>query len=255
MDDIGKLLRDLRKDWGLTLRQVNERSEAVAQLTGNSSHVVSFSYLSKLENGKHDIQDMAVSKLLSLSEIYSTEPNTFLSGCRPFRSSPQLRDPIGGPAQTQLIIEGRLAGRASRFLRDAELAVVLPAHTGLLSANDPRSLIEKEQSSKNRYRPAIVGESDMTLYPMVRPGTLLTIDTYQRAIASRKQYSNEYNRPIYLLDTRQGLVCAWCDLEADDKMLRIIPHPLGHTHLGLLKYGQDVEVIGRVVFIAMSLEI
>lgn len=255
MADIGKLLRSIRKEWGLTLRQVKERSEAVAQLTGNASHVVSYSYLAKLECGKHDIQDMAVSKLLSLSEIYSTEPNIFLRECRLPRSSSQLKDPVGGPDQTRLIVEGRLADRAARFFPDAELPVALPAHTELLLANDPRSLIKKEQSARNRFRPAIVGESDMTLYPMVRPGAILTIDTYQRAIVSRKQYSNEFDRPIYLLDTRQGFVCAWCDLEEDDNMLRIVPHPLGHTHLGLLKYGLDVEVVGRVVFVAMSLEV
>ncbi len=254
MAEIGKLLRGIRKEWGLTLRQVKERSEAIAQLTGNSSHIISFSYLAKLESGKHDVRDMAVSKLLSLSEIYSTEPNTLLSECMPPRSSPQLRDPFGGPAQTRLITEGRLAERAARFHPENELMAKPLQRTGLLSANDPFSLIEKGQSAKNRYRPAIVGESDMTLYPMVKPGTLLTVDTYQRAIASRKQYSNEYNRPIYLLDTRQGFVCAWCDLEENDKMLRIVPHPLGRTHLGLLKYGLDVEVVGRVVFVAMSLE-
>jgi len=243
--DIGKLLRGFRQEWGLSLRQVKERSEVLAQLWGHSSHVVSFSYLAKLENGKHDIQDMAVSKLLSLSEIYSKEPDTLLHACRPPRLDTQLKDPIGGPATTRLITEGRLADRALRVLPDVRSGPP-PGKTSLLAGGD--------NSGRNRYRRAIVGESDLTLFPMIRPGTLLTADTYQRTIAPRKTYTNEFDRPIYLLHTRAGYVCGWCDLEQDGTMLRIVPHPLGQTHFGLLKYGQDVEVVGRLVFIAMSLE-
>ncbi len=245
--DIGKLLRGFRQEWGLSLRQVKERSEILAQLWGHSSHVVSFSYLAKLENGKHDdVQDMAVSKLLSLSEIYSKEPDALLSACRPPRLNTQTKDPLGGPATTQLITEGRLADRASRVLPDDLPSGPPPGKTSLLVGGD--------NSGRNRYRRAIVGTSDLTLFPMIRPGTLLTADTYQRAIAPRKTYTNEFDRPIYLLDTREGYVCGWCDLEQDGTMLRIVPHPLGQTRFGLLKYGKDVEVVGRVVFVAMSLD-
>lgn len=254
MADIGKLLRGFREEWGLSLRQVKQRSEAIAELWGNSSHVVSFSYLAKLENGKHDVQDMAVSKLLTLTEIYSKEPDALLSACRPPRFSSQLKDPIGGPASTQLITEGRLANRASKIMPDDLSSVCPPRNTSLLSGGEMPGKSGRENSAKNRYRRAIVGELDMTLYPMVRPGTLITYDTYQRSVASRKTYTNEFDRPIYLLDTREGYVCCWCDVEEDGTILRIVPHPLGQTHFGLLKYGQDVRVVGRVVFIAMSLE-
>ncbi len=246
MADIGKLLRGFRKEWGLSLRQVKERSEVLAELWGHSSHVVSFSYLARLENGKHNIQDMAVSKLLSLSEIYSKEPDTLLRACRPPRSHSQLKDPIGGPTSTRLITEGRLADRAAKVLPDSFPARTPPEKTNLLSGSD--------NFDRNRYRRAIVGESDLTLFPMIRPGAIITADTYQRTIAPRKTYTNEFDRPIYLLHTREGHVCCWCDLEKEGAMLRIVPHPLGQTRFGLLKYGQDVELVGRIVFVAMSLE-
>jgi transcriptional regulator with XRE-family HTH domain len=244
--DIGKLLRGFRKEWGLSLRQVKERSEVLAELWGHSSHVVSFSYLAKIESGKHDVQDMAVSKLLSLSEIYSKEPDALLSACRPPRLHAQIKDPLGGPINTQLITEGRLADRASQVLPDQLPSGPPPTKTSLVGGGDT--------SGRNRYRRAIVGTSDLTMFPMIRPGTILTADTYQRTIAPRKTYSNEFDRPIYLLDTREGYVCAWCDLEQEGMMVRIVPHPLGQTHFGLLKYGKDVEVVGRVIFVAMSLD-
>jgi hypothetical protein len=41
-------------------------------------------------------------------------------------------------------------------------------------------------SQRNRYRKAIVGRKDRFLYPMIRPGAIITVDTHQRAIASHK---------------------------------------------------------------------
>jgi hypothetical protein len=44
---------------------------------------------------------------------------------------------------------------------------------------------------RNRYRKAIVGRKDRFLYPMIRPGAIITVDTHQRAIASHKEWTNE----------------------------------------------------------------
>ncbi len=49
MPGIGDLLRSIRSQWGLSLRDVNDRSKALAQQWGSRSYKVSVSWLAKLE--------------------------------------------------------------------------------------------------------------------------------------------------------------------------------------------------------------
>ena len=51
MARIGEMLREARIQWGLSLRDVKDRSQALAKQWGSRSYEVSFSWLSKLESG------------------------------------------------------------------------------------------------------------------------------------------------------------------------------------------------------------
>ncbi len=249
MAHIGDQLRNLRLEWGLTLRDVTDRSKIVAKLWGSASHSISFSYLRKLENNGNNL---SVSKLLTLSEIYSKSPESLLRSCVPPPCISPASDPVGGPDTTRPITEGRLEKRAKGLLPDNFGSDPIAEQTKLLNA---RGVLHR------RYRRAIVGASDHTLYPMIRPGTILQVDTLKRAIASRKEWKDEFDRQIYLLYTRNGYLCSWCELEEDGAWLRIVPHfsgtvpaYFGPARYPRLRYGQEVEVIGQVVAIAMSLE-
>jgi len=126
-----------------------------------------------------------------------------------------------------------------------------------LSPNIPEStaLVANEiNSHRNRYRKAIVGRKDRFLYPMIRPGAIITVDTHQRAIASHKEWTNEFDRPIYLLYTRNGYVCGWCQLTEGGTRLNVVSHVMAKLDVLPLTYGKDVEVVGRVVAVSMSLE-
>ncbi len=107
---------------------------------------------------------------------------------------------------------------------------------------------------RNRYRKAVVGRKDRTLNPMIRPGAIITVDTHQRAIASPKEWTNEFDRPIYLLYTRTGYVCGWCQLTEGGTRLNVVSHLMAKLDVLPLAYGRDVDVVGRVVSVAMSLE-
>jgi hypothetical protein len=61
---IGEMLREARIQWGLSLRDVKDRSQALAKQWGSRSYEVSFSWLSKLESGEHE---MTLPKLISLA--------------------------------------------------------------------------------------------------------------------------------------------------------------------------------------------
>lgn len=243
MAHIGELLRVIRLEWGLTLREVMERSQVIARIWGNPSHAVSYGHLAKVEKGEHDL---TVDKFLSLSEIYSKSPETLLRAYRPQRYTALLADPVGGPNLTNMVTEGRLGKRAMHLLPDNFGSAPAPDTTILLP---PQGNVDK-----NRYRRVIVGNNDRTLSPLIRPGAILKIDTHKRAIASYREWSGEFDRPIYLLYTREGYMCAWCELDGTGSWLTTVPHicsKIPHRHLRLI---QEVEVIGRAVGLVMTLE-
>jgi transcriptional regulator with XRE-family HTH domain len=241
MGHIGELLRVIRLEWGLTLREVMERSHTIANIWGSPSHVVSFSHLAKVEMGKHDL---TVDKFMSLSEIYSKSPETLLRTYRPHRCFSLVADPVGGPSSTRMITEGRLGERAVQLLPDTFDKA--PAKTIFLPS--------RGDVDRNRYKRVIVGTSDLTLSPLIRPGTILKIDTHKRAIATYREWSGEFDRPIYLLYTREGHMCAWCELDETGSWLTTVPHICSKTPHRHLKYGQEVQVVGRAVGLAMNLE-
>jgi transcriptional regulator with XRE-family HTH domain len=152
MAHIGELLRVIRLEWGLTLREVMERSQVIAKIWGSPSHAVSYGHLAKVEKGEHDL---TVDKFLSLSEIYSKSPETLLRAYRPQRGLTLLTDPLGGPNLTHVITEGRLGDRAMHLL---------PDDFGSASIPDATTLVPSAATiDRNRYRRVIVGHGDLTL--------------------------------------------------------------------------------------------
>jgi transcriptional regulator with XRE-family HTH domain len=243
MAHIGELLRVIRLEWGLTLREVMHRSQIVARLWGSPSHVVSYGHLAKVEKGEHDL---TVDKFLSLSEIYSKSPDTILRAYRPQRFTASFFDPLGGPNLTQVITEGRLGEQALHMLPDDFGSSPAPAATTFVPLDGT--------SDRNRYRRVIVGKNDVTLSPLIRPGAILKIDTHKRAIATYKEWSGEFDRPIYLLYTREGYMCSWCELDVTGSWLTTVPHLCSRTSHRHLRFGLEVEVVGRAVGLIMNLE-
>ena len=243
MERLGALLRSIRTEWGLSLREVKDRTELLAKLWGSPRYAASFSHLAKLEAGQHE---MRVSTLVSLSHIYSKRPETLVDACLPPQSHSPVFDPLQDPNSSILITEGRLYERAERLLPLNGLSPNIPESTILI----PGDL----DFQRNRYRKAMVGRKDRYLYPMIRPGAIITVDTHQRAIASHKEWTNEFDRPIYLLYTRNGYVCGWCQLTEGGTRLNVVSHLMAKLDVLPLAYGKDVEVVGRVVAVAMSLE-
>src|SRR5229473_2052160 len=62
---------------------------------------------------------------------------------------------------------------------------------------------------------------------------------------------NEYERPIYFFQLRDGYAFGWCELEG--KVLSIIPHQMSGRKTRQFNYPDDIDVVGRVVAVAMPL--
>ena len=242
MAGIGTQLRAIRLQWGLSLREVEERSFSLAQECGEPSYQISGSWLARVERGKHEL---TIPKLISLATVYNLPPEDLLRQCRPGGTAvPHSNQFEGqGPNTTVLLAKGPLEEQARYLLPDGFSSAMPPEETTLLPPEDG--------PLPSQYRRAIIGRRDRTLDPMLRAGSIIKVDTQKRAIVSRKEWTNEFDRPIYFLLTHGGYVCGWCDLDKDSFWLTLVTHPLSHAASQRWRYRKEVEVIGRVVAGAM----
>lgn len=248
MAHIGEVLRGLREDWGLTFRDVEKRSKILAEQWGNPDYAISHGYLHQVEETGNNV---SARKLVALAEIFSASPESLFRHCMPEKHISMVPDPLGIPPKTTLLTKGRLADRAMILLPDDFGSDPIPEQTTVLES--------RAFDERGRYRRAIIGTQDRTLYPLITPGTIIKIDTFRRSIETRKKWNDEFNRPCYLLYTRRGYICAWCDLEAKGRYLQIVPHFRGSIpdYMGPAMYPrlpiEEVEVVGRAISKIMNI--
>jgi transcriptional regulator with XRE-family HTH domain len=243
MGGIGARLRTIRRQWQLSLREVEKRSVRLAQDKGSQSYQVSASWLNRLEREEHEL---SVSKLMALAEIYNVSAGQLLrcidprSGQNPVPKQVSPENPSICPGQ------GLLEAQAGYLLPDAAVPAQPPDETSLSPAeNEP---------SGAPYRWGIIGKRDLTLYPMIPAGSFVQIDTLKRAISTRRNWTHEFQRPIYFLRTRDAYVCGWCELDKSSDWLTLIPHSLSPAPRRRWRYRTEIESIGRVIRVALPLE-
>jgi hypothetical protein len=104
--------------------------------------------------------------------------------------------------------------------------------------------------SKQKYTYAYIGTEDLTMYPLLLPGTFVQVDE-SRSRVEEKKWRSELERPIYFIETREGHVCCWCSVRRGEIVLQ--SHPLSPVPARILKHPQEAEVLGQVVGVAMRL--
>jgi transcriptional regulator with XRE-family HTH domain len=239
---IGQLLRAVRQQWKLSLREVEERSLRFAQERGNPAFQVSASWLDRLEREEHEL---TVNKLIVLASVYNLPPEQLLRSMSPVDSRPVLLRQLSSPNATMLLTEGPLLEQARYLLPDKLCPGQAPDDTMLLSAENG--------SLPTPYSRGIIGKRDLALDPMIPAGSVVLIDTQKRAISSRRDWTNEFRRPVYFLVTREGYVCGWCELDKASEWLTLIPHPLSSVSSRRWRYRKEIESIGRVAVVAIRL--
>jgi transcriptional regulator with XRE-family HTH domain len=241
MAGIGARLRMIRRQWHLSLREVEGRSRRIAQDRGDSSYQISASWLARIESDEHEL---TVNKLVALAEIYSIPTDQLLRSIAPENAQSLILDQLLHPSATELPTEG-LPKVPARRSRAAKLPPdPLPDETTLLPAeNGP---------SRTPYLQAIIGKLELTLSPMIPAGSIVQINTGKREIAPKKNWTHEFQRPIYFLKAKDGYFCGWCELD-EDSHLTLIPHPLSSAPTRRWKYGTEVEILGRVMGVVIRL--
>jgi transcriptional regulator with XRE-family HTH domain len=240
MAGIGARLRMIRQEWQLSLREVEERSRRIAEERDDSSYQVSASWLARLESDEHEL---TVNKLVALAEIYSI-PIPQLISIDPGNAASLILTQLSSANETLLLAEGPQEPKTTPFLRDTPFPVQYPSETTPLPIENA--------PLRTPCLPGIIGKLDQTLSPMIPAGSVVQIDTSKREIAPKKNWTHEFQRPIYFLKTKDGYSCGWCELD-EDSHLTLIPHPLSSAPTRRWKYGTEVEILGRVMSIVVRL--
>jgi hypothetical protein len=241
MSGIGDKLREARSRWKLSLREVEERSSQLATQWQNPAYRISASWLDRVER---EDRGLAATKLIVLAVIYGLTAEQMIALCPASGagSSHELSQ-VAAPNATLLLSSGPLEQYAKQWLPDTFLTDPLPDATTLLSSENG--------VLPSQYKRGVIGQRDRTLEPMIRGGSIVLIDTQKRAIATRKAWTHEFDRPIYFLVTRTGYVSGFCELDKGSDWLTLVPHPLSYETSKRWKYRKEIEVIGTVTGVLM----
>lgn len=256
MDDAGLRLKRTRERLGLRYRDVEEFSQRIADRRKNNEFIIAISRLSDIENrgvvpSMYKLYSLCAIYRLDLAEVlcwYGVDPGLLASdslSAEPDRT--HLigfgRGPLGsapwGEVQIPLSLDPGVDLKRTTFLSR------FIQNWGTL----PLMLVAGLDLKHRRY--AFVGMEDWFMYPLIHPGSLLLIDESRTKIAE-SGWTAEYNRPIYLLEHREGWLCAWCSILAEQLIAQ--PHPVSGEAPRVFQLGAEVEILGQVTGVANRLE-
>src|SRR4029077_8038863 len=95
-----------------------------------------------------------------------------------------------------------------------------------------------------------VGLADRRMVPLLRPGSLVLVDTAMRHIEN-EAWSCEHDRPMYLVDVRDGYRCGW--FHQIPGRLLMEPHPLSRCAPESWALPGEAEVVGKVIGVVSRL--
>jgi transcriptional regulator with XRE-family HTH domain len=249
VDRAGTRLKMIRLRLGLTTRQVAAMSRRVAEAEGHQEAALSHARLVQIENGT---STPSVYKLLSLSTIYGLSMIELLSLYIDPDTSSRHLDLLSDRTH---LLDADLTTREEQVELPTELKTeVSPDATSFITeiaktwGHIPVAWLKSLNIRRGRY--GIIGLSDFTMYPLLRPGSFVQIDDTDRPRRSAP-YGSEYDRPIFFIETRSEYLCSWCELRG--QRLISIPHPLSPCSTREFAYDQEAQIIGRVTAVAVRL--
>ncbi len=247
----GDQLRELRNRLKVTTREVEDFSRTLAENSGNDEFYISNAWLTQLEN-KDCVP--SIYKLFSLSVIYRTRFEDLLAF---------FGIDLGDSARYQLDVPLANTHLVAFETLDPTTAVTFPIRldrsfsaekTSLISrvvevwGQVPISLIQHLDVRHTQY--GYIGLGDFTMYPLLRPGTFVQINS-KLADIRPSAWRTEFDRPIYFIELRDSYACSWCELSGSQ--LTLLPHPLSACSTRQFAYPDEAEIVGQVTAVAMRL--
>ena len=238
-------LKALRINRNVTVREVEAQSRKIAEARNDKRFYISNARLTQLENDP--TSEPGLWKLFSLSEIYQVSITELMRFYNVDLDEVDKYSTIATPRETCLLSNVPPIYPTKEFVKNA---VKQPEKTTLLpQVRDHETQAAKFDPNDQVLSYGYIGLDDFTMYPLIRPGSLVSLDPTQRK-AQPTVWHTEYERPIYFLEHRHGYACGWCELQA--KHLLLIPHHASHASIQRFVYPNEVEIVGRVVRISTS---
>ena len=255
-EDPGQKLRRIRERLNLRVRDVELASLKIADKYKNDDFAVLINRVSEIENRG---LVPTVHKLYSLCAIYRLDFQQVLEWYGISLSALPVDATAVDVPQTHMLSfhsNGGVTSGSSEALLPLALDPGLdPRKTTYLTRMIQRwgklPLLFLESLNLKDQRYALVGTEDRFMYPILQPGTFIAIDDTQPKIV-QSGWSNEFERPIYFFEHRQGFACAWASQTGDQVILS--PHPLSGCSPLVYKFPNDIDLIGQVVGVAMRLD-
>jgi transcriptional regulator with XRE-family HTH domain len=251
MEDAGQKLRRVRERLNLRVRDVEQATQKIADKYRNDDFTVLINRISEIEN-RGLIPSLY--KLYSLCAIYRLDFQEVLGWYGISLESLPVDSLFAEVPQTHLT--SFQAGTRGEVLLPLSLDPGIDLRrTTYLSrmiqrwGKLPLLFLEALELKEHRY--GFIGTDDWFMYPLLQPGTFIMVDETTRKIAS-SGWSNEFERPIYFFEHRQGYACGWCSLK-DDKLV-LQPHPASLCTPEIYKYPSDIDMVGQVIGIATRLD-
>jgi transcriptional regulator with XRE-family HTH domain len=240
----GLRLRQVRERLGLTYRDVEAASYELAARRGRSEFILHISRLADFENrnvvpGLHKLYSLAVLYHLNPLQLFSwyevpfeecfedglqfAVPRTHVAAPPNGLRVPLRFDPAFDPRRTDFL--SRMVERWGHF-------------EGALTRANPRHCY------------AYIGLADHRMAPLLRPGSLVLVDTERRQIEPSGWHS-EHDRPMYLVDVRSGYRCGWFVRDAERLVMQ--PHPMSRYAPESWVLPHEAEVVGQVIGVVTRL--
>jgi transcriptional regulator with XRE-family HTH domain len=234
----GLRFRQTREMLGLTYRAVEQFSYEIAAKRGRPDFILHISRLADIEN-RNVVPSLH--KLYSLATIYHLSPLE-ISGWyeAPFQQT--FEDGAVFPAERTHLHEFPVS-----FAMSGQFGSSFGSgSTGLLNEQpgNVHRLPGMKQESTIRFRYGYIGLSDRRMAPILRPGSMVVVDTAVRRI-EEEDWCTEYDRPLYFVETRGGYRCGWF-LKLKSRLV-MQPHMLSHCPPEAWRTPAEAEVVGKVV--------
>jgi hypothetical protein len=251
MEEPGQKLRRSRERLNLKFRDVEQASQIIAERRGNPEFAVLISRLSDIENQG---TVPSIYKLYSLCCIYRVDLHEALGWYGvPVEAMASdagiieigkthaigLNPDNGAEAMLPVSLDPGIDLRRTFFISEmVQRWGKLPL--ALLSAADVR-----------RFRYGFMGTEDWSMYPAIPPGSLLVVDDTKRKIQA-SGWRSLSERPVYFLEHRDGYYCRWCSVK--EGTISLISDPASEAPILNFAFPGEIEVVGQVVGVAMSLD-
>jgi transcriptional regulator with XRE-family HTH domain len=251
----GAKLQKIRERLGLSIREVQRRSQQVVEDRENLDFFLSRAWLTDVEKGR---LTPGIFKIATLSRLYglSIADIHALFGIEPGDTTKDRL--IFGAPKTHLLVPPDESVSAGAAVSQGAEPVVQFENTNILSrlvdiwGDVPVPVLRRLDLRRFLY--GYIGTKDVTMSPLLPPGTFVQIDAKQTRVKQgsvKGAGQFQFARPIYFLDIRTGYACGWCEIK--DGQLTLIPHPDSGQQTRTFRYPSEVDIVGRVTGVAMRI--